>query len=94
MNSMRAATARIYLIVWGWLAGLMLISVLLSRFPIPALTIVWIIFILSTIKACLVALYYMHLERDRRWLLVVALFPLVVIALATGVVLSSHLVKL
>ena len=94
MTYTHAATPRIYLIVWGWLAGLMLLSVLLSRFPISASTVVSVVFILSAIKACLVALYYMHLKFDRRWLVVIALFPLVVIALAAGVVLSSHLVKL
>ena len=88
------ATARTYLVIWGWLAGLMLISVLLSTLPMAASTVAWIVFGLSTVKALLVSFYYMHLKFDRRWLLVVAGFPLMIMLLALGVVASSHFVKL
>ncbi len=94
MTTTRHPSAKTYVVVWGFLAGLMLVSVLLSGLPITARTVAWMVFALSAIKACLVALYYMHLKFDRRWLLIVAAFPLVVIALAAGVVLSSQLVKL
>ena len=80
--------------IWGWLAGLMLIGVFLSELPIPKTTIVLIVLGLSSIKATLVALYYMHLKVDRRMLALVALAPLVLIALALSVVFASRLVSL
>ena len=49
---------------------------------------------LSTIKATLVALYYMHLKTDQRVLALVALSPLLLILLALGVVFSSFLIRL
>ena len=83
-----------YLWIWVWLAGLMLCGVAISMFPLAKSTITWLIVLLSTIKATLVALYYMHLKFDRVLLSLVAVFPLVLIALATLLVLSSRLVKL
>ena len=88
------ASASTYLWIWGWLAGLMLLGVALSALPLSKSTIVLAILALSTVKAALVALYYMHLKFDRRVLALVAMFPLVVIALATLLVLSSRLVTL
>lgn len=88
-----------YLLIGIWLAGLMLLGVLLSEIsggflPLPRWGIVSLILALSTIKATLIALYFMHLESDRRWLAVVALFPFVLILLALGVVFSSYFVRL
>ena len=83
-----------YLWIWVWLAGLMLVGVALSTFPLTKPTIATLILSLSAVKAMLVALYYMHLRFDRRTLSIVAVFPLVVIALATLLVLSSRLVRL
>ena len=75
------SSSRTYLIIWGWLAGLMLVSVGLSELPLAKSTIVSLVLFLSTVKALLVALYYMHLrwEPRRLWILVVAPLPLVVI---------------
>ena len=87
-------SSRTYLVIWGWLAGLMLISVGLSELPLAKSTIVSLVLFLSTVKALLVALYYMHLKMDRRLLSLVATFPLVVVAAAVLVVASSRLVKL
>ena len=94
MSTVTHASPRTYLIVWGWLAGLMLISVLLSELPLPGRTITLIVLALSTVKALLVALYYMHLKFDRRWLAFVAIFPLILVVVAVGVVASSRLVRL
>ena len=88
------SSSRTYLIIWGWLAGLMLVSVGLSELPLAKGTIVSLVLLLSTVKALLVALYYMHLKMDRRLLTLVATFPLVVVAAAVLVVASSRLVKL
>ena len=91
------SSPRTYLWIWVWLAALMLASVVLSELPILSLshpTLVLIVLSLSTVKALLVALYYMHLKGDRPLLSFVALFPLVVITCAVLLVLSSRLVKL
>ena len=87
-------SARLYLGVWGWLAGLMLLSVVLSELPIPKAMVVLLVLMLSTVKALLVALYYMHLKMDRRLLTVIALCPFVLVGLAMLVVCSSQLVRL
>ena len=89
-----SGSAKTYLTIWGWLAGLMLLGVLLSELPIPKMTIVLVVLLLSSIKATLVALYYMHLKMDRRLLTVVLLAPLLLIALVTCLILSSRLVRL
>lgn len=87
-------SSRTYLAIWGWLAGLMLVSVMLSELSLGKGTIASLVLFLSTVKALLVALYYMHLKMDRRLLMMVAAFPLVVIAVAGLVVASSVFVKL
>ena len=88
-----------YLLIGIWLAGLMLLGVLLSELtggglPLPKWAVVTIILGLSTIKAMLVALYYMHLKTDQRLLAVVALVPFALILLAHGVLFSSRLVRI
>ena len=94
MSDHTHVSAKTYLLIWAWLAGLMLLGVLLSELPIPKSTVVLIVLVLSTIKATLVALYYMHLKSDRRLLAFVLIAPLVIIALALGVVCSSALIRL
>jgi cytochrome c oxidase subunit 4 len=87
----------LYLVIWGWLAGLMLVGVLVSERPILPLAkagLVALVLALSTVKAALVAMYYMHLKMDRRLLLLVVFTPFVLIALALGVVFSSTLIRL
>jgi cytochrome c oxidase subunit 4 len=88
------ATTRTYLVIWAWLAGLMLLGVGLSELPIPKMVIILGILALSSVKAILVALYYMHLKFDRKTLTLVAVFPLVIILLAILLVLSSRFVVL
>ena len=83
--------------IWIWLAALMLLSVVLSEsslLPISSGAVVWLVLVLSTVKALLVALYYMHLKDDRRLVVGVALFPLILIGLATLLVLSGRLIRL
>ena len=97
---MTTTSARPYLLIGIWLAGLMLLGVLLSEIsgrrvlPIPHWGVVVLVLGLSTIKATLVALYYMHLKTDQRLLVLVALTPFLLIALAIGVVFSSRFVRL
>ena len=94
MAASTQSPTKLYLMIWAWLAGLMLIGVFLSELPIPKATIVLIVLGLSSIKATLVALYYMHLKMDRRVLALVALAPLVLIVLALSVVFASRFVSL
>ena len=89
-----SGSAKTYLTIWGWLAGLMLLGVLLSKLPIPKSTIVLVVLLLSSIKATLVALYYMHLKMDRRLLTLILLAPLLLIALVACLILSSRFIKL
>ena len=97
MADSSASSTRLYLAIWGWLAGLMLLGVVLSEWPLlrlPRAGLVAIVVALSSIKAALVALFYMHLKGDRRLLAFVALAPFGLIALALGVVFSSYLIRL
>ena len=94
---MAGAKLRTYLIVGMWLAGLMLLWVVLSEvsggiLPISHRTAAIIILSLSTIKALLVAMYYMHLKQDRPLLIGIALAPFVLLTLALSVVFSSFLI--
>jgi len=96
---MAAPTQRTYLLIGIWLAGLMLLGVLLSELsggwlPLPRWGVATLVLVLSTIKAVLVALYFMHLKTDQRLLILVALFPFALILLALGVVFSSYLIRL
>ena len=88
------ATAKTYLKIWGWLAGLMLLGVLLSELPISKATVVLLVLGLSSVKALLVVLYYMHLKFDRRLLALVLLAPVVLVLLAVGLLYSSTFVRL
>lgn len=94
MSDITSSSTRTYLAIWGWLAGLMLLGVVLAELPIPKLWIVLMVLALSSVKALLVASYYMHLKMDRRLLLFVALAPLALILLALSVVFSSHFIQL
>ena len=89
------ATRR-YLIIWGWLAGLMLLGVLVSEvplLPISRAALVAFVVLLSAVKAALVALYYMHLKGDARLLALIAAAPLALLLLVLGLVASSTLVR-
>jgi caa(3)-type oxidase subunit IV len=97
MTAHPAVSTRLYWIIWGWLAGLMLLGVVLSELnllPISRGGIIGLVVLLSTVKAGLVALYYMHLKMDRRLLAFIALGPLLLIALALGVIWSSTFIKI
>lgn len=85
-----------YVVIGAWLAALMILGVVLCEWKlgVPTWVIAATVLVLSTIKASLVALYYMHLKTDRRLLFLVALFPFVLIFLALGVIFSSRLVRL
>ena len=83
-----------YLVIWGWLTGLLVLSAVLSGLPLSKAAIASLILTLSTVKAILVVQYYMHLKFDRRWLTAVVAFPFLIILLAVLLVFSSRLVTL
>ena len=92
-----APSVKTYLAIWGWLAALMLLGVVLSErniLPFPRWGVILTIVMLSTIKAVLVGMYYMHLKVERRLLAFIALGPLLLIALAVALLFSSKLVHL
>ncbi len=72
----QAITQRQYVVIWVWLAALMLLGVLLSSLHLPHRTVVLAVLGLSTIKAVMVAAYYMHLKFDAKFLTVVAAIPI------------------
>lgn len=86
-------STKLYLVIWGWLAGLMLLGVGLSELPWPKLTIVLVVLALSSIKAILVGMYYMHLKMDARLLRLIALGPLLLLLLALSVPFSSRFIR-
>ena len=94
MTASHAPSTKTYLAIWGWLTGLMLLGVFIAELPISRSTVVLVVLGLSTIKALLVALYFMHLKTDQKLLTVIAVIPLALVALALCVFFSSTLVRL
>jgi len=72
----QAITQRQSVLIWVWLAALMLLGVLLSSLHLPHRIVVLAVLGLSTIKAVMVAAYYMHLKFDAKFLTVVAAIPI------------------
>ena len=76
---------RIYITVFVALAGLTVITVAVSYWHLPVLPAVALALVIATIKASLVACYFMHLISEKRlilWVLVLtALFFLVLLLL-------------
>ena len=65
-----------YVLIWYWLLGLALVSVLLSALPIPQAVTLFLIFAAACVKAVLVALYYMHLRFERIVIIALLLVPI------------------
>ena len=65
-----------YVLIWYWLIGLALVSVLLSALPIPQAATLFLIFTAACVKAVLVALYYMHLRFERVVIIALLLAPI------------------
>lgn len=65
-----------YVLIWYWLIGLALVSVLLSALPIPQAATLFLIFIAACVKAVLVALYFMHLRFERLMIIALLLAPI------------------
>ncbi len=85
MKASTHPTAFTYVAIYGWLIGLTLleIGVVLAGWPQGA--IVTILIATALAKALLIALYFMHLKFDRRW---VWLLPGVPVAMGIVFVLA------
>ena len=70
-----------YVVIWYWLIGLAIGSVLISALPLPHTMTVVIIFAAAFVKAWLVALYYMHLKFERLLIVSLVVIPLAFFAI-------------
>jgi caa(3)-type oxidase subunit IV len=68
-----------YFAVWIWLVGLAIISVVASS-VLPKSAAVLLIFAVAAVKALLVVLNYMHLKYEKLLLYVLAIVPLLIVA--------------
>ncbi|MGE3538014.1 MAG: cytochrome C oxidase subunit IV family protein [Candidatus Tectimicrobiota bacterium] len=66
-----------YVLIWYWLMGLAVGSVLISQLPIPHTMAVVIIFVAAAIKAVLVMWYFMHLKFEHGLIYTLIATPLV-----------------
>ncbi len=66
-----------YVVVWVLLVAATLLEVYTRSLPAGAALIVAAIILISASKASLIALYYMHLRYDSKW---ISLFPLLGLA--------------
>lgn len=84
-----------YVVIWVWLAGLMLLGVLLSYLPLAHRTVALAVLGLSAVKVVLVGAYYMHLKYDSWFLTFLVLFPLPLgVLLAVVTVLDTPWIRL
>lgn len=74
---------RIYLGVFLGLLFLTVITVVVSRFNFGAFNIL-IAMLIASVKAGLVALFFMHLKYENKFTVLYALFPLVLLAILMG----------
>ncbi len=85
---MSADTAR-YLKTWAWLTVLTVAEVLLAKSHVQKMTLVAGLGAMSLWKALLVALCFMHLQKESRWLKAAALVPVVLSGIAILLLLSD-----
>lgn len=67
-----------YLLVWVWLVGLLIVSIV-SSFVLPKSAALFLIFLVALIKAILVLLNYMHLKFEKPVLYALVIVPLVIV---------------
>ncbi len=69
-----------YLLVWLGLVILVIVSIGASM-TLPKRAALFVIFTAAVIKALLVAMNFMHLRYERRWLYTLALVPLLIVVI-------------
>ncbi len=75
---MSNADSRHYLIIWGWLLALVIVSVAAAS-VMPKLQAMLLIFSVAILKALLVARNYMHVKHEKAIIYAIALVPLAMI---------------
>jgi cytochrome c oxidase subunit 4 len=70
----------VYMKVFYWLAILTVAEIGVTFLQTSKLTIGFLLVVLALAKACLVALFYMHLKFERPTLGIIALTPLIICA--------------
>ena len=85
---MSADTAR-HLKTWAWLTALTVAEVLLAGAHVSKTTLVAGLGAMSLWKALLVALCFMHLGKESRWLKAAALVPVALSAIAIVLLLTD-----
>lgn len=80
---------RPYVIVFAILAVVTLIELNVYSFGLPRLETITILVVLATMKASLVVAYYMHLRYEPRWLALVPLGGLALVAVLTAALAST-----
>lgn len=72
-----------YVGIWVALVCLMIVGVLASYLPLGKEAVIFLVFLVATVKALLVALYYMHLKFERGVIYAMAIVPLALVAVLT-----------
>ena len=75
---MSNAHSRHYLIIWGWLLALVMVSVAAAS-VMPKVQAMVLVFSIAIIKALLVARHYMHVKNEKAIIYAIALVPLAMI---------------
>ncbi|HEY6395092.1 MAG TPA: cytochrome C oxidase subunit IV family protein [Candidatus Binataceae bacterium] len=69
----------LYVRIWVWLVGLLIIGVAVFALPIPRIFAVLLIFAIATVKAVLVARNYMHMRAEHIAIYLIALIPVLLL---------------
>ncbi len=72
-----------YVAVWAWLVLLLAISVAAVYLPFSHGLTIAFIFIVATVKACMVAVYFMHLKFEESLVRYIAAVPLLLFLIMT-----------
>ena len=85
---MSSETVR-YLKVWGWLTALTAAEVALAMADVPRMALILGLSGMALWKALLVALEFMHLKLESRWLWAAAFLPAALSVTAVALILSD-----
>jgi len=84
-----AARKRPYVLVFAILAVVTLVELSVYSLGLPRLGTIAILVILATIKASLVVAYYMHLRYEPRWIALIPLGGLALVAVLVAALTST-----
>ena len=92
MDKERATGSGTYVAVWGALIVLTAVTVLVSYADLGVMNVV-VAFFVASVKASLVALYFMHLRHEDRLVWAFALTPILFLVLIVAGTLSDTLFR-